>query len=119
MIIWSSPLSDCHRTLATNQYALSALSYLMWKKHLPITEIDREARKIIVEEGGKHPLSSTALCYLTRESGGRGLRSVEAEYKAIEIKGAFNLFNNNDNTIALVHQFENRSIELGHNSMVN
>ena len=120
-IIWSSPLSDSHRTLTTSHYALPALSYLMWTQHLPITElrqIDREAPKIIVEQGGKHPLSSTKLCYLTRESGGRGLRSVEAEYKAIKIKGAFNLFKNNDNTMEFVRQFENRSIELRHNSMV-
>ena len=86
-IIWSSPLSDFNRIVASNQYALPALTYLMWTQHLPITElqrIDREMRKIVVEQGGKHPLGSTALCHLTRQSGGRGLRSVEAEYKAIQ-----------------------------------
>ena len=29
-IIWSSPLSDHSRIVATNQYALPVLSYLMW-----------------------------------------------------------------------------------------
>ena len=29
-IIWSSPLSDCNRVQATNQYALPVLRYLMW-----------------------------------------------------------------------------------------
>lgn len=78
-VIWSSPLSDVNRVIATNQFALPVLSYLMWTQHWPITElrvVDREARKIIHENGGKHPLSSTAVMYLPRHLGGRGLRSV-------------------------------------------
>ena len=39
--------------------------------------MDRAARKIIVENGGKHPASLTSLLYLPREKGGRGLQSVE------------------------------------------
>ena len=70
--------------------------------------IDREASKIIVENGGKHPLGSTALCYLAREHGGRGLRSVEKEYKAIKIKNAFKLYKNTDPTMNLVRRFEER-----------
>ena len=120
-IIWSSPLSDFNRIVAFNQYALPALTYLMWTQHLPITElqrIDREMRKIVVEQGGKHPLGSTGLCHLTRQSGGRGLRSVEVEYKAIKIKGALNLFKNEDPTMELVRQSEDRSVRLGHCSIV-
>ena len=30
-VIWSSPLSDFHKVTATNQYALPALSYPMWR----------------------------------------------------------------------------------------
>ena len=79
-IIWSSPLSDCNRIQATNQYALPVLRYLMWTQHWPLSElrdVDRAARKIIVEYGGKFPASLTSLLYLPREKGGRGLRSVE------------------------------------------
>ena len=79
-IIWSSPLSDCNRVQATNQYALSVLRYLMWTQHRTLSElrdVDRAARKIIVENGGKHPASLTSLLFLPREKGGRGLRSVE------------------------------------------
>ena len=86
-VIWSSPLSDYHRVVASNQYALPVLSYLMWTQHLPVTDlqqINREGRKIVVSNGGKHPLGSTALCYLSRDQGGRGLRLVEDEYKAIQ-----------------------------------
>ena len=32
-IVWSSPLSDCNRVKATNQYALPVLRYLMWTQH--------------------------------------------------------------------------------------
>ena len=42
--------------------------------------MDRAVRKIIVENGGKHPASLTSLLYVPREKGGRGLRSVENEY---------------------------------------
>ena len=83
-----------------------------------LQRIDREARKIIVENGGKHPLGSTALCYLAREHGGRGLRSVEEEYKAIKIKSAFKLYKNTDPTMNLVRKFEERSGTLGHNSLI-
>ena len=120
-VIWSSPLSDYHRVVAPNQYALPVLSYLMWTQHLPVTDlqqIDREARKIVVSNGGKHPLGSTALCYLSRDQGRRGLRSVEEEYKAIKIKGALKLFKNTDPTMELVRKFEERSGVLGHSSLI-
>ena len=57
-IIWSSPLSDFNRVAASNQFALPVLGYLMWTQHWPITELkilDREVRKIIVENGGETP----------------------------------------------------------------
>ena len=57
-IIWSSPLSDCNRLQAINQYALPMLRYLMWTQHWPLSElrdVDKAAWKIIVENGGKHP----------------------------------------------------------------
>ena len=72
-VIWSSPLSDFNRVIASNQFALPVMSYLIWTQNWPITElkrIDREARKIIIENGGRHPLSSTAMLYLTRGKGG-------------------------------------------------
>ena len=80
--IWSSPLSDINRVRATNQLAMPVLTYLKWTQYWPITEvrdIDREARKITCENGGKHPLSSTVVMYLAREKDGRSLRSVERE----------------------------------------
>ena len=57
-VIWSSPLSDYNRVVASNQFALPVLGYLMWTQHWPVTDlkiVDWEERKIIVEYGGKHP----------------------------------------------------------------
>ena len=85
LVICSSPLSDFNRVIATNQFALPMLNYLMWTQHWPITKLRavyRETRKIIHENGRKHPLSSTAVMYLPRHLEGRGLRSVEQEYQS-------------------------------------
>ena len=38
-IIWFSPLSDCNRVQATNQYALPVLRYLMWTQHWTLSEL--------------------------------------------------------------------------------
>ena len=57
-IIWSCLLSDHSRVVATNQYALPVLSYLMWTQTWPLAQlqqVDRGARKIIAEFGVKHP----------------------------------------------------------------
>ena len=57
-IIWSSPLSDHAKVVASNQYALPALTYLMRTQIWPtanIQQLDREGRKIIVKNGGNHP----------------------------------------------------------------
>ncbi|PFX20993.1 hypothetical protein AWC38_SpisGene14545 [Stylophora pistillata] len=93
-VIWTSPLSDYNRVVASNQFVLPVLGYIMWTKQWPVMElkqIDREARKIVAESGGRHPCSSNALLYMTRSRGGRGLRSVDMEYKATKIKGAVRL----------------------------
>ena len=81
-LIWSSPLSDYFKVVATNQFALPVITYFMWTQVWPIAElqrIDRDTRKVITENGGKHPLASTDLLYLSRQAGGQGLKSVEAE----------------------------------------
>ena len=67
-VIWSSPLSDYNRVVASNQFALPVLGYLMWTQTWSVTDlkiVDREARKIIVENGGKDPGGSTAMLRLT------------------------------------------------------
>ena len=66
LIIWSSPLSDHAKVMASNQYALPVLTYLMWTQTWPIANIqqlDPEGRKIIVDNGGNHPKESTGILY--------------------------------------------------------
>ena len=120
-MIRSSPLSDINQLRASNQFAMPVSTYLMWTQHWPITElrvIDREASKIICESGGKHPLSSTAVMYLAKEKGGRGLRSVEREYKLTKIKAAMKLCQNMDPSMRVVQQFKERAVEKGHTSLM-
>ena len=43
----------------------------MWTQQWPVTalkKLDGEARKIVVENGGKHPSGSTAILYMSREN---------------------------------------------------
>lgn len=66
-------MSDYNGLVAPNQFALPVLGYLMWTQLWPVMElkqIDREARKIVVESEGRHPCSSNALLYLPRSKGG-------------------------------------------------
>ena len=120
-VIWSSPLSDHHKVVATNQFALPVLVYFMWTQVWPITELqklDRESRKIMVENGGKHPLGTSDLLYLPRKVGGRGLKSIEAEYKLAKVKAAVRLYNNSDPTMQLVRQFEEKARRTGRHSLI-
>ena len=64
----------------------------------------------MVENGAKHPLGLRELLYLPRRLGGRGLKSVKAEYKATKIKAVINLYANRDSTIELVRQFEEKAV---------
>ena len=64
--IWSCLLSDHSRVVATNQYALPVLSYLMWTHTWPLAQlqqVERGVRKIIAEFGGKHPRINSYTTY--------------------------------------------------------
>ena len=74
----------------------------------------------MVENGARHPLAYTDQLYIPRSSGGRGLKSVESEYKLIKIKAAVKLcvHVNTDPTLKLVREFEERAVEKGRCSML-
>ena len=119
-VIWSGPLSDINRVQASNQLAMPVLSYLMWSQHWCMTDlhnIDRQARKIVCESGGRHPLGLKATVYLPRALGGRGMRSVEEKYKMTKIKSAIKLYSNDDSTMSLVREFEENVAHQGHQSL--
>ena len=50
--------------------------------------------------------------------GGRGLKSVENEYKLAKIKTAVNLYQNQDPTMKVVREFEESATETGHHSLI-
>ena len=120
-IIWSSPLSDHAKVVASNQYALPVLTYLMWTQTWPIASIsqfDQEGRNIIVKNGGNHLKGSTAILYVSRMLGGRGLKSVDNEYKNNKIKAAVKLYCNADPTMAAVRSFEELAVQSGRHSII-
>ena len=53
-----------------------------------------------------NPSGSTAILYIPREKGGRGLRSIEEEYKVTKKKAAVKLYRNGDPAMAMVREFE-------------
>ena len=83
-----------------------------------LREIDRETRKLVSENGGKHPLSSTAVFYLSRVVGGCGMKSVEHKFKVIKIKALVKLDMNPDPMMRSVRVFEERAAERGFASLV-
>ena len=70
------------------------------------------------EGGGKYPLGLKATVYLPRALGGRGMRSVEEEYKMTKIKSAIKLYSNDESTKSLVRAFEENAAHQGHQSVV-
>ena len=120
-IIWSSPLSDHATVVPSNQYALPVLTDLMWTQTWPIANIqqlDRGGRKIIVENGGNHPKGSTAILYMSRKLGGRGLKSMENEYKNTKMKAAVKLYCSADPMMAAVRLFEELAVQNGRHSII-
>ena len=69
----------------------------------------------MVENGGKHPLGSL---YLPRKVGERSLKSVENKYKLTKIKTAVNLCQNQNPTMKVVREFEERAAETGRYSLL-
>ena len=69
-----------------------------------------------MENGGNHPKGSTAILYMSRKLGGRGLKSVENEYKNTKIKAAVKLYCNADPTMTAVRSFEELAVQNGRHS---
>lgn len=59
----------------------------------------------------------SALVYLPRLNGGRGMRSVENEFKVTKIKAAIKLYEDKDAAMNVVLEFEQRAETLGHQSL--
>ena len=71
-----------------------------------------------MENGGNHPKGSTAILYMSRKLGGRGLKSVENEYKNTKIRAVVKLYCNADPTMAAVRSFEELAVQNGRHSII-
>ena len=67
----------------------------------------------MVENGGKHPAGSSALLYLPRAVGGRGMKSVETVYKVTKVKTALTIHGSTDPTVKLVKNWDKNSASKG------
>ena len=92
----------------------------MWTQSWPIVELqqlDRESRKILKENGGYHLMGTTDLVYLPRKFGGGRLKSVESTYKNIKVKTVIKVYANEDPTMRMVREFEEKCERNGRRSL--
>ena len=71
-----------------------------------------------MENGGNDHKGSIAILYMSRKLSGRGLKSVENEYKNAKIKAAVKLNCNADPTMVAVRSFEELAIQNGRHSII-
>lgn len=108
-IVWSSPLSDYNKVVATNVFVQSCVEYFMWTQSINITslrEMDESIRNVMNENKAKYQLQTNSSLYLPRGKGGRGLKSLEYTYKITKIKAAVKLIEDNDPKMKLVKEFD-------------
>ena len=113
-IIWSSDLSDINKCKASNQFVNSAIEYFFWPVKFSINkikEMDLIIRDTMNVLGAKHTNQMNCINYLPREKGGRGLRSLEATYKATKVKLAIKIHQETDHRIEIVRDFHKVNIE--------
>ena len=121
-VIWSSPLSDCNKVLATNVFAYSAVEYYMWSERFKIGDLrdmDIIIRDIMNKHNAKYSLQLNASLYLPRNKGGRGLKNFESMYKKCRIKAAINLLTTNDPRIICVKEMDRYRMEKGNSSIIS
>ena len=90
------------------------MEYYFWGCNLRIDflkDVDRCIRKVMNVCGAKHTNTVNEGLYLSRQKGGRGLRSVQTLYKDTKIKAAIKLKQNEDPRIKLVNRFFQIHIE--------
>jgi len=107
--------------VASIQFALPVVAFLLWTKHWPVTDLkiaDRGGRKIIVENGERHPSGSTAPVAPPKRKGWKRLTCGRDEYKVAKVKAAGRLLENKDPVTEMVRKFAERAESLEHRSLV-
>ena len=120
-VIWTSPLSDYNKVVATNTFALSSLEYFMWSEKFNLNdlrEIDQLIREVMNEVKAKYKLQLNASLYLPRNKGGRGLKNLELTYKKTKVIAAMNLMTRAEPRIELVREFNRNQMKKGRSSIL-
>ena len=108
-IVWSSPLSDYNKILATNVFVLSPANYYMWSEKMNLTDLrnlDIIVREAINRNCGKYKLQMNSSLYLPRCKGGRGMRSFESMYKETKVKATMRLATDEEERMVTVKNFD-------------
>ena len=121
-VIWSSPLSDFNKVMATNIFVYSSMEYYMWSERFNLTgirELDKIIREVMKQYHAKYSLQMNATLYLSRQKGCRGLRNLEMVYKKTKIEAMMNLFESADPRIKCVKRFHMERMNKGKSSIIN
>ena len=120
-IIWSSPLSDFNKVLASNLFINSVCEYYFWSEQFNITDIremDVTFRKVLNRNHVKHPQMINDVLYLSRKNGGRGLRNFENSYKIVRISSIVKVMSSKDPRMKMVAKFCQICREKGRKSIL-
>ena len=120
-VIWTSPLSDFNKVVATNIFVHSSLEYFMWSEKFnigDIREMDQSIRNTLNDVRAKYKLQVNSSLYLPRNRGGRGLKCLETTYKRTKVTAAMNLMTRKDPRMECVRKFEKRRVEKGRSSVL-
>ena len=108
-VIWSSPLSDHNKVVATNIFVHSCVEYFMWTEKINLTDLrkmDQIIRDILNKQNAKYNLQINESLYLPRSKGGRGLKQFEMTYKTLRIKSAIKIVTENEPRMKIVKAFD-------------
>ena len=120
-IIWTSPLSEFNKVVATYIFVHSAIEYFMWSEKFnlgDIREMDILIRNILNKVKAKYMLQANSSLYIPRNKGGRGLKNLETTYKKIKVIAAMNLLTKNDPRMECVRKFEMNRMKKGRSSIL-
>ena len=83
--IWLSELTDFNKMIAHNSFAIpiftTTVGILDWTIN-EINDVDVKTRKVLTMTGSFHPNSDIDKLYISRKSGGRGLKSMKILFES-------------------------------------
>ena len=119
-IVWSSPLSDYNKVIATNTFVNSTCEYFFWSEKFRIDDLkkmDIYVREAMTVNGAKHYQQMNVVLYLSKMRGGRGLKSFEQTYKETKVKATIKLLETSDERVKLVTLYNRNCLRTKHASI--